>query len=398
MTSTTYDAIEVQARPLPRLALGWLWRLACAVWKFLVALLLTTNWLLSVLVVGWTCRFMQRTAFKAWWRQSHRPYRKMISFRSAAATTPGWIEHASWPNWVISQDIFGDLRRGRVHRLLGGLWDNLRFGLQSIVNTSVVLALPCLLWTLAWYAGWQVSFNKAYEYFQNGALLGLTASALFIVAMFYVPMAQARQAVSGVWRSFYDFRQVRRVIRRRWFACALLALAYAVAGLFVLVFFSIVPMATQFGDWLNSLDANRRLWSMKAYFLGGAAVLFPLFVALRWFAARIYASAIGQMLSTGEIRPDELSSAERLAFPPELVNAPEARDDWSRADRAIAWSKSLPARIILGIVVTLAWALVVAEIFIGQFFIFRGPRVWLNHPLVQLPWTDYTPAAQTVPL
>ncbi|MGI8601821.1 MAG: hypothetical protein ACR2OZ_02355 [Verrucomicrobiales bacterium] len=398
MNSITYDALEAQARPRSRMAARWLRRVAFGVWKYAVGILLCMIPFASILVVGWTSRLMQRMAFKAWWKQSHRPYKKLLRFRDVAATTPGWIEQASWPNWIVSQNIAEDLRRGRVHKLFAGLWINLKLGVQMMFNTSVILAVPCLMWSFAWYAGWQVSFNKAYEYFQNGALLGLAGSIVFGVAMFYVPMAQARQAVSGNWRAFYDFRFVRRVIRRRWFVCAVLAAAYAVAGFIVMILISIVPLNVKWQEWLNTLAHDKTLQTMRGYFLGATFVIFPLYFGLRWAAARIYASAVGRMLGTGEISPSQLTSAERLAFPPELVNAPETRADWTKWERLIAWSKSVPGRTILGVVVFLAWSVFVFEIFVSQFFIARGPRVWLNHPLVQLPWTDYTPPAINEPL
>jgi hypothetical protein len=301
----------------------------------------------AILIAGWTCRFMQRTAFKAWWKQTERPFKKLMTFREAAAHTPGWVDHASWPNWIVSQTSIADLKKGRIHRLLLGLWINLLSGLLSLLNTSVVLALPCLLMATWWYAGWQVSFNKAYEYFANGALFSLTGGLLLIVVMFYVPMAQARQAVAGEARRFWQFGLVRRVIRRRWFLCTLLALAYAAAGAVLMVIISI-PMSADLQDYFNSLPPDKLELSIRGYYLLAALFIFPAYVALRWFAARIYASAIGHMLSTGEVRADELSPAERLAFPQELINSPATPSCRGPSPRLFArrvqWSSSLHGR------------------------------------------------------
>ena len=396
MNTTTYDALEAQSGSLPRGAVQWLWLAACSVWKLALGILLSTSLFLSVLVVGWTARLMQRTALKSWWRRHRQPFRKMLRFRDVATGRPGWVEHAGWPNWLVSQSIGDDLRRGQVHRLLGGLWLNFRIGVQMAFNTGIILIIPCLMWSFSWFAGWQVSFNKVYEYFANGMALGWTGILLFVVAMFYVPMAQARQAVSGEWRAFYDFRLIRRIIRRRWFLCALLATGYAVTGFVIMILMSI-PMSPELQDYLNTLPPEKQVQIGKLYFLGAAVFIFPAYVALRWWAARIYASAVSQMMARGEIKPEELSPAERLGFPPEVINAPDAAAEWRRRDAVLSWTLSAPFRFGAGVLVFFAWLVFVFEIYIAQFFVYRGPRVWFNHPLVQLPWSDYTPSSHAEP-
>ena len=381
---------------MPRGAVRWMWLAVCSVWKFGVGVLLTTSVFSSVLVVGWTARLMQRTAMKSWWRRHRQPFKKMLRFRDVAATRPGWVEQASWPNWIVSQTAVDDLRRGRVHRLLAGVWANLKVGVPMALNTGVILLLPCLIWSFSWYAGWQVSFNKVYEYFANGMALGWTGILLFIIAMFYVPMAQARQAVSGNWRAFYEFRFIRRVIRRRWFLCALLAVGYAVAGFIILILIS-MPFGPEMQNYVNTLSSDQQIYFGRFYFLGAAVIMFPAYVALRWWAAKIYASAISQMVANGQVKPEELSPAERLGFPPEMINAPDAAAEWTRRDAVLSWTLSAPFRFGAGVIVFVAWLAFVFEIYIAQFFIYRGPRVWFNHPLVQLPWTDYTPSTREEP-
>jgi hypothetical protein len=396
MEAIASDVFETRAqRKVPAWVAG-LARTGWAVWKFVAGTLLAMHPAGALIVAGWTNRFMQRTAFKAWWKQTERPFKKLMTFREAAAHTPGWIDHASWPNWVLSQTPVADLRRGRVHRLVLGLWNNLRIGFLAVFNTALVLLLPSLLMAVWWYAGWQVSFNKAYEYFANGALFSLTGGLLLIAVMFYVPMAQARQAVAGEARRFWQFGLVRRIIRRRWLLCTLLALGYSAAGAVVMILISI-PMSPGLQDYFNSLPADRLKLYLHAYYLSAALFIFPAYVVLRWFAARIYASAIGHMLSTGEVRADELAPSERLAFPPELINSPAAAAEWTRRDAIVSWTLSAPFRTTCAVIVFAAWAVFVAEVYISQFFIYRGPRVWLNHPLIQLPWADYTPPAPQEP-
>lgn len=396
MESVVSDVLESRARrgvPGWLLALG---RLAIGTGKYALGVALTMIPFGAVMVVGWTARVMQRTAFKAWWGQTERPFKKMMTFREAAAHHPGWVGQAAWPNWIVSQGIGGDLRRGRIHRLVAGLWANLRLGVLLLVNTYLVLGLPCLLMATWWYAGWQISFNKAYEYFSFGASVSLLAIVLFAIGMFYVPMAQARQAIAGEWRAFWQFSLVRRVIRRRWFCCLLLALAYVVTGVFVMILLAL-PMAAEFQDWFNNLPPEKLDRTIRGYYLLGALFIFPFYLGLRWAAARIYASAIAHMLATGEVRPDELSGAERLAFPAERINAPAVAAEWTRRDTLRSWTLSAPFRMTCGVIALAAWLAFVAQIYVSQFFVYRGPRVWMSHPLVQLPWTDYSPASRAEP-
>src|SRR2546429_8683233 len=91
-----------------------------------------------------------------------------------------------------------------------------------------------------WYDGWNNSFNKGYEQFSVGPGVSVLGILLFITAMLYVPMAQARQAVTGNWRCFYQFRLIRTLVRRRWFACFGLAALYALCSLPILVLLSVV--------------------------------------------------------------------------------------------------------------------------------------------------------------
>src|SRR6185295_4526346 len=61
--------------------------------------------------------------------------------------------------------------------------------------------------------------------------------------------------------------------------------------------------------------------------------------------------------------------------------------------RAIAWAGTRAGRITFGIATSLVWFTFVSQIFIAQFFNYHtGPTLWLNNPLVQLPWLLHLPA------
>ena len=178
----------------------------------------------------------------------------------------------------------------------------------------MVTAPPCALWVFAWYFGWNNSFHKGYELSGIGPLTGLVGVFLFIAVMFYLPLAQIRQAVTGDWRSFYELRFIRALLRESWIACLFLALFYT------LLFFPVIILKTLPGFFSNMnpalLDASpvevRSI--LNRYFFWSALVVFPAFVILRLAAARIYSSSLLRALRRGSIPESSLGSVERTVL------------------------------------------------------------------------------------
>jgi hypothetical protein len=125
------------------------------------------------------------------------------------------------------------------------------------VNTWALTLPACLLWWFGWYDGWNNSFNKGYEQAAVGPLISLLGIAWFITAMFYVPLAQARQAVTGEWRSFYQFRLIWKIVRDRWVYCVLLAVLYALLS----VPLSVLKTSPMF--WMHSSPSLGALTSAQ---------------------------------------------------------------------------------------------------------------------------------------
>src|SRR5262249_35650377 len=113
--------------------------------------------------------------------------------------------------------------RGSFQRLgrglIDSLWLNLRIGFRAITNTWILTLPAGLLWWFGWYDGWNNSFNKGYEQAPVGPLISIIGIIWMIAAMFYVPLAQARQAATGEWRSFFQFRLLWSIVRARALAC-----------------------------------------------------------------------------------------------------------------------------------------------------------------------------------
>ena len=354
----------------------------------------------AVLVVGWTYRLMQRRALKFWWKAA-KTEEDFPSFVEGHASSAG---HGIHPNWFLAQHARVNIAARRATRktFWGKLWclpwgmtkslyENLRLGVAGMMNTWVVTLLPTLLWVFGWYSGWDNSFNKGYEQFSVGVSISLTGIVLFLAVMLYVPMAQARQAVTGKWRSFYEFRKIRALIRRRRAACLVLAGCYSVASLPVAILIAIPSFITQINPALNDATDLEFLEFMNTYFFWACVVGFTTFVVLRLLAARLYAGAVLGAVRAGELPVTELSEFEATALQRLGLSEPEERAPRHIAI-AVAQKASRPIVRAPLVVATLAiWFTFVAQIYVGEFLNYHPVRGWMNQPLVQLPWFRYVP-------
>jgi hypothetical protein len=380
--------------------LAGVWRAVVFLWKYFVGAFLCQSIAGSIMVVGWTYRLAQRSALRYWWARSDRKDTRLVEHLARHDTAH---EHLHWPNWFAHQNFRQSLCRNEGASTPAYLWQlvkapfaslgtNLKVGLQGIFNTWVLTMPGCILWLFSWYDGWNNSFNKGYEQAPVGPLTGILGIILFIAAMLYVPLAQARQAVTGDWRSFYSFSFVWGLVRRHWLACLLLA------GLTSALFVPVMIMKTApmfFGAKdPNSVNmtAAQVVKALNGYFFLCALAIFPMYVLLRLLAARIYARGVLLGVQTGEIAVSDLTPEERV----ELhrlnliqVNPPRSRHVLVR----VAASTTSLACFGAGLFATgVIWFTFVAQIYISEFFNYHQLVGWLNQPLVQLPWFRYIPA------
>jgi hypothetical protein len=384
-----------------RHALATVWKTVVLFWKYFVGALFCQSILGSVAVIGWTYRLSQRVALRYWWARSDRKQPAARLADHLARHDPAH-EHLHWPNWFSAQNFRDAIHRNANTSTASHLWQltkalfrslgaNVKIGLQGIFNTWVLTMPACILWLFSWYDGWNNSFNKGYEQAIVGPAVGWLGIMLFIAAMMYVPLAQARQAVTGDWRSFYNFSFVWGLVRRHWLACLVLA------GFTSLFFLPLMIMKTApqfFGTdaKLANMSDKQVIQFLNGYFLACAFLVFPLFIALRVLAARIYARAILHGVQTGEISVTDLAPRECL----ELqrlnliqVNPPRSRHVLVRVAR------STTSLVLFGAGIwatAFLWFTFVAQLYISEFFSYHGVIGWLNQPLVQLPWFRYIPA------
>jgi hypothetical protein len=358
------------------------------IWRGVVGLVFNWFFLGSILVLGWTLRLVRYFIVWSWWRNS--PVRSQgTDFQTFQSRLEGSSIPHRFPEWFTdtSPSVSG------WRRWMGGLTQNIRTGCAGLFNVWIFTLPGALLWTVAWYAGWQNSFNKGYEQAAIGPLTFILGILLFVGAMFYVPIAQARQASTGNWRAFYDFGLIWRLIRRRWFAHLILAIAFVLASLPINIL-KTAPAFLGMADDIVAMSARQQYGFITFYFLTCGIVVLPLFVGLRLLAAWIYAGALREAVVSGGVLPSELADAERetlrrLGWLDQ--SAPAVRGKFVRF---LACIGSRTGRILSAIGVGAVWLTFVFQLLASEFVQYhKGGRGWWNQPLIQVPWFDYAPSA-----
>jgi len=352
--------------------------------------------------MGWSYRLAQRFALKYWWSRSlqtdsHATFAEFL--RGSDQTKP----HRHWPNWFLAQNFSeavrpqdgaaaGEAALRWLRAFTQGLWANFWIGLRAIAATWVLTLPACFFWWFGWYDGWNNSFNKGYEQAAVGPLVSWLGILLFIAAMFYVPLAQARQAVTGDWRAFFHFRLVWTLARQRWVSCVGLALLYSLLALPLNILKTGPMFWPQKHPLLQHATDAQILKLLGGYFFWSALAMLPAYVLLRVLAARIYAAGVLSLIQTERLRTAALTAYDREN---------PARLGWLRGQRLpqrhalvrfLAWTGSRLGRIAGGVALFVIWFSFVAQIYIAQFFSYHGGLGWLNQPLVQLPWFHYVPS------
>lgn len=250
-------------------------------------------------------------------------------------------------------------------RRLGGLAANVRSGLSATWSVALATMPFAALWSLSWWAGWQNSFGKGYEQSWVGPTLGLVGVAVFCVTMIWLPMALAHQAVEERALSLFDWQRVRSAVRASGWGYVALALATVVLAMPLFASRGLVVFASGLVPGFDSMTAEE-VASLAAWIaLAKAGYAFATLVILRQWAARLYAAAV----------LCALNGPDRALW----SNSPLAQ---GRSTGQRSWSLTHWIRLIL---LPVIWFGLVVQIFVGQ-FLNHDWLVWLNHPLIFLPF------------
>ena len=124
-------------------------RIAAFLWKTLLGAIFCQSLVLSVLVVGWTYRTMQRAAVKRWLAECI----PNAALTDAARDVPALSHLRTWPHWFRAPAE----EPKRMRRWFGGFRANAALGFSGLVTTWSLTLVPMLMWNMSWYAGWNNS-------------------------------------------------------------------------------------------------------------------------------------------------------------------------------------------------------------------------------------------------
>lgn len=339
----------------------------------------------AVLVAGWSVRMMENVTRQRWQRH--------IDPEPPAAPI--------LPNWFMAQDArqrweqMWQEKRTRLlyppwlfRQLFGSFWLNLKRGVLVLLNTWILTLPGMSLWVFSWFAGWNNSFYKGYEYAYVGPVTGVLGILLFMLAMLFVPMAIARQASTGEWKRFYDFRVINLLIAEKPLSYFALGAAYSLFSLVVSILIAMrMFLPNILGDSMPQTAVEQlEFISNFSYWIGVPGLVF--YLVLRWWAARIYAMSVVRSLERGRLNTEDLGEQERMMLKPWLETLqPQPSTGWVRSGRYIlGWGGALAVLLFV-------WFTFSAQIYVRQFFIYDSVRGWVNQPMVHMPWFDYVPQA-----
>ncbi len=314
---TTADNMPTHRKPR---RLG---RLLSAFLSVVLGTLLSLTALSAVLLLGWLMTLM----------------------RKRAMTVLGQtVADADQPTWMLGPKT----SRG-LSRWFGGLARNARAGIQGSAALFVATFPFASFWLVAWWAGWENSFNKGYEQAFVGPMAGMIGIAVFAVIMVYLPIALAHQAVERRAFALLELRQVTRIVSRTGWGYVMWA---AVTLLFALPIFASRGLPA-FGEGIYPPLANmtpEQVAQIRGMIdLMTALYIFVSSVILKRWSAGIYARAL-----------------LRLGQP--------------RSGLFRRFGKGIRFACLFSI-----WVGLAVLIFVGQ-FLNHDWHIWLTHPYVFLPW------------
>jgi hypothetical protein len=320
--------------------------------KLAIAFALMLSPLTAPLVLGWLVRLMRREA-------------AIACLRSAT----------------------GDTRRGAVSRLAGhaerelaalaplpGWWQGIAVTIVAVLKAAAGLVLLLLpfgaMLLLAWWAGWENSFNKGYEQAWVGPLLALAGVATGVVTLAHMPMAFARFAAENRFDALFGLRRVRMLIAVVKWRYVLLSWLSVLACM-PLFLAQVLPA---FIEQINPdiVDADPEAVQRVATRWHAVATLYALCMLflLRRSAARLYARAAGHLPSGTSSLVDEITRS----FP-----------EGGRAAPVAAPAHATLGACVAALLIAAAWIGFFAMLFIAQFANHAWWN-WTNHPLIGLPW------------
>ena len=339
---------------------------------FIFLCLLCQHIIGAVFVLGWTFRRMRR--------------RSILLFSSVSKIKEQEVLLDISPNLFRKEnsDVFGEQNTKSI-------FSNFKIGFLAFLHSSLILAPGFVLWMYAWYAGWQISFNKSYEYSNVGVSLGFLGIFLFSLVMLYLPMAQARYAFTQQWQTFYHFKVNFKLISQQVKSILLLALLFLFFAVFTNAFKTLPMFIHGLHSGIYNMSDEELLSFLKTYFLVGTIIVMPLYFITKKYLAKLYAKAL--ILC---VQKKLLSQNDITEFEWEQLNKFGLTEVDSVATTGLIWSliKRNTSRLIkvqMLILTFIIWVAFCLQIFVSEFLNYHNQKGWVNQPLVQLPYFSYIP-------
>lgn len=369
--------------------LGW-------TWKFLLGMFFSQSLLGGIYVVGWSQRWMRRVALRYLWsltpnhefpgRPSSQSYLNALGEADVGLGMPNWLMPEPQPGQQLG--FFARLRG-----IPRNVAKNLARGFGLLFNTWLFTVPSLVVISFAWYDGWNNSFFKGYEQHYVGLAISLLAISVWIAAMFYIPLVQARQAFCDDWRIFYDFGVNLRLIRR--------------AGLWMLwvggVYFllSIPPLVIRFAPYFltHELDPEQVVSTQdlakqyRQFMFAASPVVLACYCLARIAATRTYAYALAKEAQYGQT-PLVMAEMERKCFAvlelPRQISRPKP---FIVRSLLWTWGSARNAGVVAALFII--WFFTMFSVYVQQFLNYIPFWGWMNHPLVHTPWLRSLPATLT---
>jgi hypothetical protein len=369
--------------------------------RWLIGAAFCLNYFTSIVVFGWTYRWMRALVLKSWWKQSNLA--KDSSFRDYCDSL-GLNAPTPRPRFIMRDRVRTTFQTNPDRRFISqirhlfriltipvhSLWLNFKTGFQGLLCTYLFTGWGCLLMLFGWEYGWLNSFHKGYEASAVGILTSFLGMLLFILAMYYVLMAQVHHAVTGERAAFFDFGFVWKLIQARPTSYCGLVMLMALLSL-PIELMKVMVIGGQFFGNNDSLTHGEVLRQFLGYLFLCSLVFFPMLLLIRGLAARIYSSAVLKVLRSGTVSRSRLHPTlaqwlDDLDIKPVPVAASPGL--WTNTKKAIGWMYRNKIVYVLMFVLLFAF---IARKYVGEFLVNHPVSGLMNHELVQFPTLDVVP-------
>lgn len=376
------------------------WGVRIIVGIFMICNYFPLSFITAIAAFGWLQRRMQAIALRGWWRESPRRLEGTFAEFCDKLGPDAPVER---PRWFMRENFVKylnrPLRTGPIARIIDAIWTfvtlpihslwlNFKTGVTGLMTTFMLTGWPCSIMLFSWYFGWLNSFHKGYEDAFLGLGFGLLGSALLMLTLVYVPMAQAHQAAAGDIASFFQFRVVTRLILTRLTAYVLL-----LAGISFTAFIFEIPRIATLGE---NFAANTAATPQEAYielerwWFIWSIFFFVALLILRTMSALIYRSAMLRAVRAGTILTTDLPPRLALWFE-KLEIVPQAQVPQHMILTMVRTAFSMKWRLFLFAAIFFILLMFVLRFYVAYFLVFSEYRGILNHPVIHVPCIDWTP-------